>query len=61
VVARDLPVETAAALLDAARHAFLHGLVVCQTIGGAGALVLAAFARVTFRQVSGAPASPSSP
>lgn len=58
VVARDLPVRTGGALVDAARDAFMRGLVVCQVIGGAGALALAVLASTAFRP-SPAPPSPT--
>jgi len=51
VTARDLPVQTGAVLVQAARDAFLRGLLVCQVIGGVGALALAIFATATFRRV----------
>ena len=51
VAARQLPAETGAALLAAARDAFLSGLVLCQVISGIGTLLLALFAWATFRRV----------
>jgi DHA2 family multidrug resistance protein-like MFS transporter len=50
VVAQQLPVDTATALVDLARAAFLRGLVVSEVISGVGALLLAGFAWVTFRR-----------
>ena len=50
VAAQQLPAETGAALLAAARDAFLRGLVLCQVISGIGTLALAVFARATFRR-----------
>jgi len=49
VVAQHVPSEVGAALVAAARAAFLRGLVVSEVISGAGTLALAAFAWVTFR------------
>ncbi|MGE5802647.1 MAG: MFS transporter [Gemmatimonadota bacterium] len=54
VAAQHLPGDTGAALLGAARNAFLSGLVLCQLISGTGALALAVFARATFRRVGAA-------
>src|SRR6266540_3413111 len=51
VAIQQLPAEAGAALLDAARDAFLRGLVLCQVISGIGSLALAVFARATFRRV----------
>ena len=55
VVARQLPAEVGTALVDAARSAFVHGLMVCQVIGGVGALALAVFATAAFREVGALP------
>ena len=54
VAAEQLPGEVGTALVGAARAAFLRGLVVSEAISGVGALVLAGFAWVTFRQVGAA-------
>ena len=51
VAAQQLPAETGAALLAAARDAFLRGLVLCQVISGIGSVGLAVFAWATFRRV----------
>jgi len=55
VAARQLPGEVGAALLGAAREAFLRGLVLCQIISGVGTLVLAIFAWATFRRADVSP------
>ena len=55
VAAQQLPAETGALLLAAARDAFLRGLVLCQVISGIGTLALAVFARATFRRVGVSP------
>jgi len=47
--ARQLPSVAGAQLTDAARAAFLRGLVVCEVISGAGTLGLALFAATKFR------------
>jgi DHA2 family multidrug resistance protein-like MFS transporter len=54
-VAGQLPVEVGSAMVDAARTAFLRGLVLCAGISGAGALALAVFAAITFRGIGTAP------
>jgi DHA2 family multidrug resistance protein-like MFS transporter len=54
VVAQQQPGEAATALVDAARAAFLRGLVLCELIGGVGSLALAIFAAAMFRP-GGAP------
>ena len=51
-VSRQLPIEPGAALLAAARDAFLQGLVLCAVISGIGFLGLAMFAAWTFRRAS---------
>ena len=51
VAAEQLPAEVGTVLVGAAREAFLRGLVVSEVISGVGTLVLAVFARVTFRRV----------
>lgn len=51
VAAQHLPAATGAALLAAARDAFLHGVVLCQVISGIGTLALGVFAWATFRRV----------
>jgi DHA2 family multidrug resistance protein-like MFS transporter len=50
VAARGLSTEVGAALVGAARDAFLRGLVVSEVISGVGTLALAVFAWVTFRR-----------
>jgi MFS transporter, DHA2 family, multidrug resistance protein len=50
VAARQLPVEVGGALVDAAREAFVRGLVVSAVISGVGTLALGVFAWVTFRR-----------
>jgi len=52
VAAQQLTGDTGAALLGAARDAFVRGLVLCQVISGIGSLVLAIFASATFRRVA---------
>jgi DHA2 family multidrug resistance protein-like MFS transporter len=52
VATHQLPGDTGAALLGAARDAFVRGLVLCQVISGIGSLVLAIFASATFRRVA---------
>jgi DHA2 family multidrug resistance protein-like MFS transporter len=47
-----LPPEVGKALVEAAREAFLRGLVVSEVISGVGSLALAAFAWATFRRAS---------
>jgi len=54
-VAGQLPAEVGSAMVDAARAAFLRGLVLCAGISGAGALALAVFASITFRGIGTAP------
>ncbi len=55
LAAQQLSAETGAALLGAARAAFLRGLVVCEVISGIGTLALAVFAWATFRRVGVSP------
>src|SRR5206468_1004805 len=50
-LSRQLPAETGAALVSAARVAFVRGLVLCAAISGVGSLMLASFAAATFRRV----------
>ena len=52
VAAHQLPGDTGAAVLGAARDAFVRGLVLCQMISGIGSLALAVFAWRTFRRVA---------
>ena len=54
-MSRQLPSEIGTSLMKAANDAFVRGLVFCSMISGAGSLVLAAFAAVTFRGVGVAP------
>lgn len=54
-VSGQLPAQVGAALLDAAREAFLHSLVLCAAISGVGSLLLAILAAVSFRRVGVAP------
>src|SRR5262249_48775622 len=49
VAARQLPVDVGGALVDAARAAFVRGLVVSELISGVGTLGLAVFAWVAVR------------
>jgi len=49
-VSNRLPAQTATALVDAARDAFLRGLVLCAVISGFGSIAMAAFAAWTFRR-----------
>lgn len=49
-VSQQLPAPVGAALLDAARHAFLRGLLLCAAISGIGSLALAILAGWTFRR-----------
>jgi DHA2 family multidrug resistance protein-like MFS transporter len=51
VVGQHLPVDVGAALLGAARAAFVRGMVVSEVISGVGTVALAAFAWRTFRRV----------
>src|SRR5437667_2381808 len=55
VAARQLPGDTGAALVGAARDAFVLGLVLCQVISGIGTLALAVFAWATFRRAGVSP------
>ena len=48
-VSRQLTGDVSALMADAARAAFLRGLVVCELISGVGTLALAFFARARFR------------
>lgn len=54
-MSRELPANVGAVVVDAARSAFLRGLVVCAAISGVGSLALAVFAARTFRRVGVAP------
>jgi MFS transporter, DHA2 family, multidrug resistance protein len=54
-VAQSLPAVVGAAVVGAAREAFLRGLVLCAAISGVGSLVLAIVAAATFRRVGVAP------
>lgn len=47
-MAKELPAEIAPALIQAARDAFLRGLVLCAAISGIGTIALAVFAAKTF-------------
>ena len=49
-ISRQLPAAVATALFDAARDAFLRGLMLCAAISAAGSLALAIFAMWTFRR-----------
>jgi DHA2 family multidrug resistance protein-like MFS transporter len=51
-VSGELPATLGAALVDAARDAFLRGVVLCAIISGVGYLALAAFAAWTFRRAT---------
>jgi DHA2 family multidrug resistance protein-like MFS transporter len=51
-VASNLSVQVGAALVDAARDAFLRGLMLCAVISGVGSLALAVYASWTFRSAS---------
>jgi DHA2 family multidrug resistance protein-like MFS transporter len=51
-IASDLSGQVGAALLDAARNAFLRGLMLCAVISGIGYLALAVYAAWTFRSAS---------
>lgn len=53
-VSGQLPAEVAAALLHAAREAFVRGLVLCAGISGVGTLALAMFAAATLRRIHSA-------
>jgi DHA2 family multidrug resistance protein-like MFS transporter len=53
-IAGDLPGGASAALLHAAREAFLGGLTLCAVISGLGTLGLAIFAGAMFRRVRSA-------
>ena len=55
VAAQQLPGDTGAALVGAARDAFVRGLVLCQVISGIGTLALAVFAWATFRRAGVSP------
>jgi DHA2 family multidrug resistance protein-like MFS transporter len=52
----QLPRDVGAALVEAARAAFLRGVVLCAAISAVGSLALALFAAATFRRVGLAPA-----
>ena len=54
-MASKLPMQLGAALVDAARDAFLGGLVLCAVISGVGYLALAVYAAWTFRSASTLP------
>src|SRR5262249_19267627 len=62
-IAGQLPATQGAGVLDASRDAYLRGLTVCASIGGAGTLAMAAFAWATFRDAGPAAANgpPPSP
>ena len=49
-MSQQLPASVGAALVDAARDAFLRGLVLCAAISGVGSLALAILAGWTFRR-----------
>src|SRR5688500_6444464 len=49
-VASRLPADVSAAVVDAARDAFIRGLQVCSVISAIGTLALAVLAAKTFRQ-----------
>ena len=51
-MASNLPMQLGATLVDAARDAFLGGLVLCAVISGVGYLALAVYAAWTFRSAS---------
>jgi DHA2 family multidrug resistance protein-like MFS transporter len=51
-VASNLSAQVGAALVDAARDAFLRGLMLCAVISGVGSLALAVYASWTFRGAS---------
>ncbi|HMC57009.1 MAG TPA: MFS transporter [Gemmatimonadaceae bacterium] len=51
-VSRQLQTVATATLTQAARGAFLRGLVVCEVISGVGTLALAFFARARFREAA---------
>jgi DHA2 family multidrug resistance protein-like MFS transporter len=55
--ARQLPAESGAVVVDAARSAFLRGLWICSAISGIGTLALALLAARTFRQHRDSPAT----
>jgi DHA2 family multidrug resistance protein-like MFS transporter len=50
-----LPADASAAVVDAARSAFIRGLQVCSVISAAGTLALAVLAAKTFRQRASIP------
>ena len=50
-VSNQLTAPLSTALVEAAREAFLRGLVLCTVISGVGSLVLAVFASARFRRV----------
>jgi DHA2 family multidrug resistance protein-like MFS transporter len=49
-VSQQLPAQLGASILDAARDAFLRGLVLCAAISGLGSLGFAVFAARSFRR-----------
>jgi len=51
--ASHLPAESSAAVVNAARQAFLRGLQICSMVSAVGTLALAVLAARTFRQQSG--------
>jgi DHA2 family multidrug resistance protein-like MFS transporter len=53
-ISRQLPPHVGAAVVGAAREAFLRGLVLCAAISGVGSLVLAIFAAAKFRRIRAA-------
>jgi len=58
-VAGELPADVSAAVLHAAREAFLRGLRLCAAISGIGSFALAVLAAVAFRQARPSGALPS--
>jgi DHA2 family multidrug resistance protein-like MFS transporter len=50
-IARQLPADVGASLVDAARDAFLRGLALSAAISGVGSVALAIFAAWTFRRI----------
>jgi DHA2 family multidrug resistance protein-like MFS transporter len=54
-ISSQLPAQAATALIDAARGAFVRGLVICAAISGVASLALAIFAASRFRRLEVAP------
>jgi DHA2 family multidrug resistance protein-like MFS transporter len=54
-ISGQLSAPAAAALIDAARDAFVRGLVICAVIGGGGSVLLALFAASKFSRLGVAP------